>query len=444
MKGKKVLGVVVASCLAGSLAACGSSGDSKSGSSSSPAPSASAGASASPSASAAAGKKVELVWWYSDGKQTDVMNKIAAKFTETHPNIKVTPELTAGDQYYTKLQTVLAANSGPDIMWMDGPDFPKFQSKGFLQPYNDLIKKDNFSMDNYPKSMVDLYSMDGKMYGMPKDFDTIGLYYNKEMFDKANVKYPDATWTWDTLRDAAKKLTITSGGNTTQWGFAATSGTQESIYPILVQNGVKLVSADKKTTDVGSADGVAAIQVLYDMMYKDKVSPDGKYMIDNKPGALFKSGKVAMMTGGSWNARGYYDALKEKLDVAVLPKMKQEGNIIHGIGWVMNAKSKNQNEAWEFVKWLGSKDVAMMQAEVGAVIPAFNGTQDTWVKSLPYNLKVFIDMTKTSTPYPISNNVEWEDPIAAHISNIWIDKEKVADGMKAAQDEANKIMAEAK
>ncbi|WP_176705926.1 ABC transporter substrate-binding protein [Paenibacillus hemerocallicola] len=429
MKGKTGWRVIVVSCLACSLAAC-SSGGTKDGDSAN-----------GPSSSAASGKKVQLKWWYADSKQQDVIEKIAQKFNDDHPNIKVTAEMNAGSQYYTKLQTVLAANSGPDIMWMDGPDFPKFQSKGFLLAYNDLIKKDNFSMDNYPKSLVDLYSIDGKMYGMPKDFDTIGLYYNKELFDKENVKYPDASWTWNDLLAAAKKLTLQEGGKTVQWGFAAMSNTQESIYPFMVQNGAKLVSADKKTTDIGSDNAVGAVQFLYDLMYKEKVSPDGKYMIDNKPGPLFKSGKVAMITGGSWNARSYYDALKEKLDVAVLPKQKQEGNIIHGIGWTINAKTKNPNEAWEFVKWLGSKDVAMMQANAGAVIPAFNGTQDTWVKSLPYNLKVFIDMTKSSTPYPISNNVEWEDPVGAHISNIWLDKEKAADGMKAAQNEANKIMA---
>lgn len=61
-------------------------------------------------------------------------------------------------------------------------------------------------VSKYPQSLINLYSYQGNVYGLPKDFDTIALF-NKDLFDKAGVAYPDDTWTSDTLTEAAKKLT---------------------------------------------------------------------------------------------------------------------------------------------------------------------------------------------------------------------------------------------
>jgi multiple sugar transport system substrate-binding protein len=417
MKMKRLLTILLALSFAVSMVAC-SSGNSSGGS----------------------GKKVEVIWWNAANEQQTILQKIADEFNKTHNDIHVTVQLNAGADYYTKLQTVLAANNGPDIMWMNGTYFPKFQSKGFLMSYSDYIKKDNFDMGNYPKTLVDLYSVDGKVYGMPKDFDTIGLFYNKALFDKANVKYPDDTWTWDTLRDAAKKLTVTQDGKTSQWGIAATNSLQESVYPLMAQNGSKLISKDRKSTTVGSDEAIGAVQYLYDLMYTDKTSPDGKYMTENDPMQLFQSEKVAMIMTGSWMAKPFYDALKDKVDAATLPHQAQKGNVIHGIGWVTNAKTKHPDQVWEVIKWLGSEQVAKIQADTGTVIPAFNGTQNAWIKSMPMNLKVFMDMTQYALPYPTANDAEWETPVTTHITNIWLNKEKPAAGMKAAQTEANAIL----
>jgi multiple sugar transport system substrate-binding protein len=379
--------------------------------------------------------KAEVVWWVPENEQKAMLQSIADEFNKQHDDIVVKMQAHAGGDYYTKIQTVLAANNGPDVMWMNGPNFPKFQSKGFFLSYSDYIKKDKYSMDNYPKSLVDLYSADGKAYGMPKDYDTIGLFYNKELFDKAGVKYPDESWTWDDLRSAAKKLTKDG-----QWGIAAHASTQEVIYPFMVQNGVKPVEDDKKSTKQDSPEAIEAIQFLYDLMYTDKSSPDGQYMTDNNPTQLFQSGKVAMIMSGSWMAKPYYEAMKDKVDVAELPQKKKDGNIIHGIGWVTNAKTKNPDAVWEFIKWLGSKEVALMQAESGTVIPAFNGTAESWVKALPMNLKIFIDSTKVAVPYPSTPDAQWETPVFTHTTNIWLNKVKPEEGMKAVAKEANAVL----
>lgn len=389
------------------------------------------------------GGKVDIVWWFPAKEQEAMMKQIAEEFNKKQDHINLKPQLNAGADYYTKLQTVLAAKNGPDIMWMNGPNFPKFQSKGFLMKLDDKIDKDSFSMGNYPESLVKLYSRDG-VYGIPKDFDTIGLFYNKELFDKAGVAYPTDKWTWDDLRSAAIKLTVKSGKSASQWGIAANLSTQEVVYPFLVQNGVKPMADDRKSLKYDSPEGIEAVQFLFDLMYKDMASPDGQYLTDNDPLQLFQSGKVAMIMSGSWQAKPYYDALKDKVDVQMLPSHQKSGNIIHGVAWIGNANTKHPDEVWEVLKYLGSKDVAMLQAKTGTVIPAYNGTQDAWVKAMPMNLKIFIDSTQIAEPYPTAFDPEWETPLNTHLTNIWLNKESPADGLKKITEEANAVLAATK
>ncbi|TJY39838.1 sugar ABC transporter substrate-binding protein [Cohnella pontilimi] len=386
------------------------------------------------------GGKVDIVWWFPAKEQEATMKKIAEEFNKKQDHINLKPQLNAGADYYTKLQTVLAAKNGPDVMWMNGPNFPKFQSKGFLMKLDNKVDTDGVSMTNYPESLVKLYSKDG-YYGIPKDYDTIGLFYNKEMFDKAGVPYPSDKWTWDDLRSAALKLTVKSGKTASQWGIAAHLSTQEVVYPFLVQNGVLPIAEDRKSLKYDSPEGIEAVQFLFDLMYKDGSSPDGQYMTDNDPLQLFQSGKVAMIMSGSWQAKPYYDALKDKVDVQMLPSHMKSGNIIHGVAWVGNANSKHPDEVWEVLKYLGSKEVAMLQAETGTVIPAFNGTQDAWVKSMPLNLKIFIDSTSIAEPYPSAFDPEWETPVNTHLTNIWLNKETPSDGLKKITEESNKVLA---
>ncbi|MCI1141088.1 extracellular solute-binding protein, partial [Stenotrophomonas maltophilia] len=79
----------------------------------------------------------------------------------------------------------------------------------------------------------------------PKDFDTIGLWYNKKMFDEAKIPYPDNTWDWNKLREAAKKLTDPNKG---VWGIAAAPYGQDNYYNTIFQSGGFVISDDKKSS----------------------------------------------------------------------------------------------------------------------------------------------------------------------------------------------------
>ncbi|WP_153057392.1 extracellular solute-binding protein, partial [Streptococcus suis] len=90
---------------------------------------------------------------------------------------------------------------------------------------------------NFPDGLNEIYNINGKQYAIPKDFDTIGLWYNKKLFDEAGIPYPDDTWDWNKLKEVAKKLTKPDGS---QYGFGAGLSNQEGYYNFIYQNGGKV------------------------------------------------------------------------------------------------------------------------------------------------------------------------------------------------------------
>jgi multiple sugar transport system substrate-binding protein len=157
---------------------------------------------------------------------------------------------------------------------------------------------------------------------------------------------------------------------------------------------------------------------------------------------LFESGKTAMYYGGSWDVTEFSknDYTKSKVDVAPLPMGKMRATIIHGLANVISAKTAHQAEAWEFVKFLGSKPAAEILGKHGP-IPAYNGTQSNWLQAHPeYKLQVFLDGLAYSVPYPVSKNTAaWQELETKYLTPAWDGKTDVATAAKdlaAAMDAA--------
>lgn len=393
------------------------------------------------SGSSSQGQTVTLHYGLWDKNQVPAMQEIITNFEKIHPNIKVTIDLTPNTQYWTKLETAATGGSAPDVFWMNGPHFIEYASNGIISPIDDQIKADNVDLSNYPSALVSLYTYNGKHYALPKDFDTVGLWYNKTLFDAAGVKYPDATWTWATLQDAAKKLSNPAKGI---WGIAAQQASQEGYYNTIPQNGGFVISPDHKTSGYDNPNTIGGLQFWLDMI-KNGSSPTMAQMTDTTPLSMFESGKVAMIYAGSWNAIEFAQNAytKDKVDVTVLPMGKTRATVIHGLGNVIFANSPHQQEAWEFVKYLGSKDAAEIQAKTGTVIPAYNGTQQAWVQAYSqFHVQSYIDELAYALPYPISKNTsEWNNAETTILTKVWAGQISLADGAKQLAQEMNQDLA---
>lgn len=352
-------------------------------------------------------------------QQPGVEAQIAA-FNETFPNIEISPEVVPFDDYWTKLQTGVGGGETYDVFWMNATNFPVFAAQGALVPMTEMVAAGGVDLSAYPDSLIQLYTFDGVSYGIPRDFDTIALAYNKELFDAAGVEYPTADWTWDDLRTAAEALTVKEGDQVSQWGYGCSLSDQQNYFNFIVQNGGQLLNEDGSQALVGEPAACEAFTFLTEFV-TNQWSPDAAVQQANEPyDTLFPAGVIAMIPSGSWNMRTFREA-NPAIDVAPLPQGKQRASMIHGLANVIYAKGSNQCAAMEWVKFLGSQRAEQILADTATVIPAMNGLQEDWLNSVPdMNLQVFLDAVEYSVPFPTTpKGPEWRAKIEEVVIDAW-------------------------
>ena len=359
------------------VAACGSAVQSPSPAPTAPGgtpPSAAPGQSAASSASVAAcgtyhgpATTITYAMW---GDTTELANqqKIVDAFRVLNPTITVKVTVADWDSYWPKLQTDLAGGNAPDVFLMDGPLFADYQTRDQLLDLSPLIARDGFDTTQLADLAVkDFAGADGDQYGLPRDLNTIALFYNKTMFDAAGVPYPDATWDWAKLVEVATKLTKTSGTTTTQWGFYTETTDMENYWSSLVwQAGGDILSPDKKTVVVNSDQAAAGIQFLQDLIYKDKVMAQP---VPGGTGDAFENGQAAMEANGSWLVPTH-EAAGLDFGVAPLPKGPAgQATSVNPSGVVVYKGTKSPDAAWEFVKCYTGPEMQAKIAELKASMP---------------------------------------------------------------------------
>jgi multiple sugar transport system substrate-binding protein len=194
------------------------------------------------------GGKTQLSFMmWGDPAELTVWKQIVADFEAANPTIAVSVEVSDWDSYWTKLKTLLAAKTPPDMFAIDAPLYLDYQSQGVLLNLQPYLDKNPGMLDGLYPQTLQAYQTPQGYFGLPRDFQTIVLFYNKSMFDKAGLAYPTGDWTWDDLRAAAKSLTIDSNGDgkIDQYGFAFDMWDMEPGYSEAIWSyGGEILNAD--------------------------------------------------------------------------------------------------------------------------------------------------------------------------------------------------------
>lgn len=352
----------------------------------------------SPATPSHSGSIIFQIW---DKAQEAAMNEIVAAFNRQYPRISVNVNVTAYASYWEKLRTQATGGDLPDVFWMNAPNVRLYAKHGKLQ---DLTELEGIDPANYPPKLTELYTVDERRYAVPKDFDTIALWYNRDLLHRAGVDEPRGSWSWEEFRTAAHEVTRALGAENI-WGHAGGVETQAYAYPLVFQAGGKIISEDGRRSGYSDPATRRAFSFMRALI-EDGITPDVRYTSENKPDELFSSGKAALMTSGNWTAAILMDSPQRKhLGVAPLPHGEKNANIIHGIGTVMSAGCRDKPAASAFLAFLGSQEANRIQAAAGAANPAFIGTNQAYIDALPeFSLQTFIDAAETALPFPASEN----------------------------------------
>lgn len=445
MKFRKVAALSLASVMALSLAACGgnSGGDSKGTDDTETKTEGEKTDGEKTESSSSSGAELSVSIW--DTNQEPGIKEILADFTE-QTGIKTKLSVVKWDEYWTMLEAGAQGGSLPDVFWMHSNESQRYMSNDMLLDLTDKIKdSDKIDPENYPSDIWGPYTYEDKYYAVPKDVDTIALWYNKAMFDEAGLEYPTSEWTWDDVTEAAKKLTKEDGS---QYGMALRNdNNQAGYYNMIYDNGGTVISDDKKTSGWDDPKTIEAMQQLEEWI-KAGVMPSIETMSENGEDVLFQSGKVAMVFQGSWMLAAYRDNeyTAANCDVVELPKNAKTGrrsSIYNGLGWAASANGEHTDEAWQLIEYLGSKEAQEKQAELGVTMSAYTGTSDAWAKSADFNLQAYLNMMDDMVIRPYSKTtVTWENEDNEILKSVYTGEKSMEDACKEMAEQMNEKLAE--
>jgi multiple sugar transport system substrate-binding protein len=381
-----------------------------------------------------------------------VWQQIVDDFQAANPNITVNVEVSDWDSYWTKLKTLLAANTPPDVFAMDAPLYLDYQSRGVLLNIQPYIDKTSGFLDGFYPVTLEAYKLPDGYYGMPRDFQTVVLFYNKDMFDAAGVAYPTADWTYGDLRNAAKSLTTDNNGDGTieQWGFASDLWDMELFWSEAIWSwGGEVINADHTQTLVGEPIAREAWQFMYDLMFTDKSMPDtntsGQY-----GGDLFQAGIAAMTTIGHWAVPGYA-TVEFKWDVAPMPVSPSGGRAtsVNSAGFVVAKDSKYPDAAWEFIKYCLSQTGQTRLTELGLAIPVLESVANSPVfldqTMVKINQQVFLDSLAFARMKPVFKGYdEWASTIGDGMAPIWLGEADLNTTLDTVVPQADAVLAKNK
>ena len=389
---------------------------------------------------------VNLTFQIWDVFQRDGMQAMCDAYTAEHPNVHIEVQVTSWDEYWTKLEAGAISNQMPDIFWMHTNEILKYADYGKLADCSDIVETEHFS----DISLANASGSDGVLYGVPKDKDTVGLVYNKEMFDAAGVAYPDETWTWDDLVSASEAIYEATGN----YGYMAYVDDQLGYWNFVYQAGGSILTEDKKHanfTDPGTKMGME----FYIGLQQNDWCPDQNYFAETAPGTAFFSEKGAMFFEGDWNIlpelQNYPDMVG-KWGVAVLPMCPNpvsgdgRATISNGLSYATSATNKHMDIVKDVLKFFGSEEGQRIQGESGAAIPAYEGLEDTWVscfEEYPIDVTPFIDMFDYSIQ-SVNNAArpEWKSPVSDTLIKIYTGELSLDTGLEQMQNIVESASAE--
>ena len=370
---------------------------------------------------ASADEEVTITFAFWDNNQEPGMTAIAEAYMAAHPNVKVEVQVTPWGEYWTKLEASALGGSMPDVFWMHSNQFFKYVTADTLLPLDF-----EYDYTPYPEGVTALYTYGDVHYAVPKDYDTIALVYNKEIFDNAGVAYPDDTWTWDTLLETATKLTDPEKGI---YGFGAPNDRQSGYLNLIYQNEGFAFENGKSGYDQAATQ--EAVQWWVDLQKVHKVSPSQESFVDMGVDDQMQAGKLAMCFTGSWMMSSYTnnELFADKFDLAVLPQGKTRASIYNGLGYAGAAKTKYPEVVKDFIQFCGTEEANKLQAERKAAIPAYAGTEHYFTDNFTsINIACYPEMIAYGVQYPFSPNKSlWESQEEELMNEVYAGSLTVAD-----------------
>ena len=352
-------------------------------------------------ATSAEKRVIRFTTWGSP-ESNKVYQDVVDAFEKKNPDVKVDLMMLPWSDYHRKIQTMFAAKSKLDVMRLANSYFPPCVEKGVLLPLDKFVERDKKEIDLddfYPEAIMGCKTRQ-HIYGLPVDIVGWAIYYNRGLFDKAGLSYPDESWTWETFIDAAKKLTLDLNGDGIIDQYGAYIKPKMGVIELLAgESGATILNQDNTKCTFNTSDGRAVAQLLYDLIKKYKVVPPPEFRADQD---VFASQKAAMTLLMRGEVTDFRQSLAFDWDVGPVPKWPGKSPralIVGGFNpWVVSSNTEYPEESWAFLKFLTGKEASVEMAKTGRFVPARKSVAESPAfldTSPPEHNIYFLDLIRT-------------------------------------------------
>jgi multiple sugar transport system substrate-binding protein len=256
------------------------------------------------------------------------------------------------DKFQDKLKAQMAGGTAPDVFYVDDQLMNAFASSGQLLALDEYMDQAGVSRDDFIPALLTIFTQDGKTYGLPKDWGTLGLVYLPEAFQAAGIEEPTDDWTWEDMRTAAKA--IADGG---QYGGFCMGADWARFAPFVFSNGGSFASDDFTTATLDTPE-VKEMATFVADMYSEGSLVKAADVGASWCGEAIGKKLVGMTTEGGWMVnfmkQNYPDVDWKAVQIPNGPKTRADVIFTNAIG--VNAATQYPNAAAAFAIYLTSEE----------------------------------------------------------------------------------------
>ncbi len=384
--------------------------------------------------------KLTILYW-GDASEENVVHTLVKHYTDEHPDVNIVA--IHGADYDSKLKTMLSAGTPPDLFYLSYdsvPEYAKYHLLTDLDPFIASMPGGKTWLDEFYPLLVDAFRYDGHqsgrgpLYGVPKDFTTMVMYVNTDLFAKAGIAVPFDGWTWDEFETDCKKISALSRAkDPTGRTYGAVLNTS---WPAVLQNIIQCFGgdffngSDFRDMRLDSPDSIRAMTMVQRVRFIENTVYHATGPSEKDNGyKLFFTGKVGCLGPvGRWetphfrgSGSGDPGISKFNWDIVPLPHEKQTISDIAVVAWTMSSATKHPKESFELLRFLCGQEGQKMVGELGLAVPSMKAVANSpaFLQGKPDHSQLFLDALQHSTISQLPSQPEFtqflDDEVAASL-----------------------------
>jgi len=325
-------------------------------------------------------EKVKLVVWAPPFETDTAFDPVLKPaFEKLHPDIEIEFVSVPWREGLQKITAAIISDTLPDLTFGYKAEMALIKA-GIFEPIDRFLTEE--MKNSYVKGSFEHTEYKGQYYGLPVWADLLVIYYRKDLFEE--VGYDSFPRNWEELKECAKKLTVDKNGDgeIDQWLLWADYSSMflpAYFGPYLYSNGGSWLNEELTRVEIDSPQAIEALEFYIDQALKYNISaPPEKAAKDTV--AAFISGQIAAIGEYPWfkgavRAKAGAEFMDKKVGIALSFKAKKDSklsfyNSTSGHSIHITKSCKNIEAAWEFAKFMGSKEAQILMWEASDSLPA--------------------------------------------------------------------------